>query len=336
VKIRRPSSLSQESRLLSGRENIHSILYVTRWLDRQPHRNYVKTLSQRLAWQSQGFELVVAAQGREPYDAPLRAFERAGGRVLNATFANPKLRITGLVRVCLMEAIATELPRYQMIGIMDDDACFEDVPAAASLIKMGLYQNEFEQKYPDQDYGMVGPIGHYRYMASYKSTPSPTGFWPMNRRPWSLMGAQFYSRKVAQFFVDYAQDVFTRQLSLNDVFMVMLTHSMGLPVGEFYVPGWKHQCSRALKSGNQADAEWYHRCLMNTAVSHAEMTKFFSSSEDILSFGPFYVNELAAMKKYHLAFLNKKYRSAGHEPTVLTLEDLDEYLRRHTLLKETA
>lgn len=262
-------------------------------------------------WERAGVDLIVAIHGEGEWWSP------GGVQVTDFRALNPEQTINGLVSLCIKHAYSAG---YDICGIMDDDARFDIPSLAADVVRAGTWPFG----------GAMGPVGSYRFMARYKGNRDQP-WWELDQFPMLLMGAQFYSREIMQYFLNFAWSYYRRQRRANDAFMAMLTHSMGLPVREFYVDGWHHKSSRG--AGTNYDQEWYLKTLTDVAHSHNVMREFFSSQEVTPSGRPgqWYVDGVNKMAKYHLNFIHKHANKAGLKPIGTTHEQLQELIRSRGL-----
>ncbi len=298
---KKPSALHLSGHLT----RFNTALYVTRWVDRPQHPNFAKTLLQDSEWARAGVDLHVAVHGKiKNFDSyPVLDKGEVEGRwkVLNCCFANPNCFIPSLVSLCLQDAFQRG---YQAVGIMDDDAMFEDPYLLGDRVRT-IVSNAPEV-------GAFGPVGSYRFMARYKGVEDRS-WWPVEKRPWALVGCQWYSRAhVEAFLTSGARYYYDQQMRCNDVFHCLFTQWAGLDLAEFHVKGYHHRSSRGVQEGyTQA---WYERMLEQYVASHKAMKAFFSQKEPLLgSKHPqeWYLEELRKSRDYHFNFIHSKALSEG-------------------------
>jgi hypothetical protein len=228
------------------------MLYITRWLQREPHRNFHRMIERADEW---GPVLNILANGYGPLD-------EASGRVRTVDTR----RLGGNLGIPAMTALAFDdalMNGADICGLIDDDACFVDPPAAIRMFHEGYRAGA----------GAWGPITQHRHMAVYGSDPDFRSAL-ISKEPYTTFGCQMYSCDALSRSRRIWHPMENALLFTSDAPMYMLLSALGHPLYEFWEPGYRHRCSGSATS-EATRGTWnetvYRRdmqlCVVDTYVS---------------------------------------------------------------------
>jgi hypothetical protein len=242
-------------RLRSKALNQDVVTYVTRWTDRDPHPNFVKTVEESEKW---GRKLKIVVHGNRHHDQYVRDFQ---GLLVHRTGHSPS-PIAKAVSYALEDALKYS-PDAIAAGVLDDDAYHSDPPALCQIVARAVDKHKA---------GACGPISQYLNMTRHKSV---LDIFPVYDRYWTTAGCQYYSMRLIRRHKDQWRTLLGSIAHRPDLAMYLLASANGYPCCEFYVPGWHHKVSHGAKTIGQYDKDWYEKRMDETRRDYQGMADSF-------------------------------------------------------------
>jgi hypothetical protein len=220
-------------------------IYVTRWLSRPPHKRYTDTVKQIAEgkWNHPEYQIFLGVHGK----ASLGEEEIfMSEKVLDFREDTDGTGGGQLFKQCFNHALNNG---FEVCGLMDDDARFDDPHLFMEFAD--LAEREFKP-------GCHGPFGHYRYMAMYKCELEEP-FLEMTRDyNLATYGMQFYGGEILKKTWPVIKDVLPK-VWMTDEPMFRLAKAYGMPLYEYYVPGYQHVASFGV--ARSYGEEWFKKKL---------------------------------------------------------------------------
>jgi hypothetical protein len=237
----------------------NAMTYLIRWVDRVPHKNYVKTLQNADQWRG---KLHVIVHGKGPLDAPLLCAKARG--LIDYTDlrgVNPEGHLPPMCETALAMGASRG---YDVVGLMDDDAYTATPMHMLRVFAVGVR---------DHNLGAMGPLTQYVHMARWKSEPGP--YFEVNPRIWATAGAQFYSGEFLRERGNWIKKLYRVLKWRQDPWMWMLAHWAGYDVAECWTGYWWHRTSLA-GDGRALDDAWYNKRIRQIEQGTSNVRSFFT------------------------------------------------------------